>query len=79
VFEKSMSDENNSSPEEDPDNTSPSMTFTQVGSCIYGPGGVERRRQGLRARLERERYERELKKQKSLMNVFRNLFGTGKA
>lgn len=75
---KSMSDENSKSEIENPDNTSPSITYTQVVSCAYGGDGTERRRQGLRARLERERYERELKQQKSFINVFRNLFGVGK-
>ena len=74
-----MSDENNDSTTKDPDNTSPTVTYTQVVRCAYGPDGVDRRRQGLRARLERERYERELKRQKSLINVFRNLFGASKA
>jgi len=73
-----MSDEKIESAVEDPDNTSPSITYTQVASCAFGGDGVERRRQGLRARLERERYERELKRQKSFINVFRNLFGVGK-
>ena len=64
---------------EDQDETSPTVTYTQVASCIYGPseeGLVDRRRQTLRAKLEREHYEREQKKQKSLINTFRNLFGT---
>ncbi|MCP4470591.1 MAG: hypothetical protein GY815_07885 [Gammaproteobacteria bacterium] len=52
--EKSMSDENVNSATEDPDSTSPSITYTQVVSCALAPDGVERRRQGLRARLERE-------------------------
>ncbi len=72
-----MSDENINSATEDPDNTSPSITYTQVVSCALAPDGIERRRQGLRARLKRERYERELERQKSLINVFRNLFGAG--
>ncbi|MCP4765827.1 MAG: hypothetical protein GY875_06090 [Gammaproteobacteria bacterium] len=73
-----MSDESIESEVEDPDNTSSTTTYTQVASCALGPDGVERRRQGLRARLERERYERELKRQKSFINVFRNLFGASK-
>ena len=73
-----MSDENIESEIEDPDNTSSTVTYTQVVSCAYGPDGVDRRRQGLRARLERERYEREIKQQKSFVNVFRNLFGVDK-
>ena len=73
-----MSDENDKSEIEDPDNTSPSITYTRIASCAFGPGGTDRRRQGLRARLKREFYERELKRQKSFINVFRNLFGTSK-
>jgi hypothetical protein len=63
---------------EEQDGTNTTITYTQVASCAFGPtedGMVDRRRQGLRARLERERYERELKKQKSFINTFRNLFG----
>ena len=60
------------------DNTSPTVTYTQIACSAFGQaddGLVDRRRQGLRARLKRERYERELKKQKSFINTFRNLFG----
>ena len=74
-----MDDDNNGNEIEEQDNTSPTVTYTQVASCAFGPGEdglVDRRRQGLRARLMRERYERELKKQKSIINTFRNLFGT---
>ena len=73
-----MSDENSRSDMEDPDNTSSPITYTQVASCAFFPDGVDRRRQGLRARLERESFERELKQKKSFTNVFRNLFGGGK-
>ena len=31
-------------------------TYTQVGSCAVGDNFVERRRQSLRAKLEREKY-----------------------
>ncbi len=73
-----MSDDNANDKIEDLDNTDSTATFTQIASCAYGPtedGCVDRRRQGLRARLKRERYEYELKKQKSFINTFRNLFG----
>jgi hypothetical protein len=63
---------------EEQDNTSSTVTYTQIACSAFGPsddGLVDRRRQGLRARLKRERYERELKKQKSFINTFRNLFG----
>ncbi len=65
---------------EEEDGTDTTVTYTQVASCIYGPaeeGKVDRRRHSLRAKLEREHYERELKKQKSFINTFRNLFSTG--
>ena len=73
-----MSDENSRPKMEDPDNTSSPITYTQVASCALAPDGVDRRRQGLRASLERESYERELKREKTFINVFRNLFGAGK-
>jgi len=73
-----MDDDNIGDEEKDQDNTSPTVTYTQVASCVFGPteeGLVDRRRNSLRAKLEREHYERELKKQKSFINTFRNLFG----
>jgi hypothetical protein len=74
-----MDDEKIKDDVESQDQTSPTVTYTQVASCIYGPteeGLVDRRRNSLRAKLERENYERQLKKQKSLINTFRNLFGS---
>ncbi len=65
---------------EEREDTNTTITYTQVASCIYGPaeeGLVDRRRHTLRAKLEREQYEREIKKQKSIVNTFRNLFSTG--
>ena len=53
-------------------------TYTQVASCAFGNRGVERRRQGLRARLERENYERQLQLNKSFITSFRNLFSLTK-
>ncbi len=52
------------------------VTYTQVASCAVGDCQIERRRQTLRARLEREQYEREQKVQNSFINTFRNLFST---
>jgi hypothetical protein len=49
-------------------------TYTQVVSCVVGSKLVERRRQSLRARLERERYERERELEKSFVSTIRNLF-----
>ena len=48
-------------------------TFTQVVSCAVGDSFVERRRQSLRARLEREQYEREQDLENSFTKTFRNL------
>lgn len=48
-------------------------TYTQVVSCAVGDGFVERRRQSLRAKLEREQYEREQKLENSFTKSFRNL------
>ena len=47
-------------------------TYTQIVSCAVGENKVERRRQSLRAKLEREQYERE-KIEKSFTRSFRNL------
>ncbi len=47
-------------------------TYTQVASCAVGDERIERRRQSLRAKLEREQYERE-QIQKSFTRSFRNL------
>lgn len=47
-------------------------THTQVVSCAVGEERVERRRQSLRAKLEREQYERE-QLEKSFTRSFRNL------
>ena len=48
-------------------------TYTQIASCAVGDGFVERRRQSLRAKLEREKYEREQQLQGSFTKSFRNL------
>jgi len=48
-------------------------TFTQLISCAVGDSFVERRRQSLRARLEREQYEREQDLENSFTKTFRNL------
>ena len=47
-------------------------TYTQVVSCAVGEARVERRRQSLRAKLEREQYERE-KLEGTFTRSFRNL------
>ena len=53
-------------------------TYTQVASCAFGNSKVERRRQSLRARLERENYERQQQLQNSFITSFRNLFSAAK-
>ncbi len=51
------------------------ITFTQIASCVVGAEYIEHRRQSLRAKLEREHYERKKLRQQSFSNTFRNLFG----
>jgi len=48
-------------------------TFTQIVSCAVGDSFVDRRRQSLRAKLEREQYEREQQLENSFTKTFRNL------
>ena len=48
-------------------------TYTQVVSCAVGDTFVERRRQSLRAKLEREQFERQKRLDKSFTRTFRNL------
>ena len=52
-----------------------SLTFTQIASCVVGAEFIEHRRQSLRAKLERESYERKKIQQQSFSNTFHNLFG----
>jgi hypothetical protein len=62
------------------DNTDNSLpiTYTQVASCAIGNDRVERRRQTLRAKLEREAYERQKQLENSFIQTFRNIFSTTK-
>jgi hypothetical protein len=62
----------------DSTDSSLSRTYTQVASCAFGSGKIERRRQSLRARLERERYERQQKLEQSFINTFRNFISSVK-
>jgi hypothetical protein len=55
--------------------TNLSITFTQIASCVVGAEFIEHRRQSLRAKLERENYERKKLQQQSFSNTFHNLFG----
>ena len=52
-------------------------TYTQVVSCLVGSELVERRRQSLRAKLEREKYEREKELENSFISTIRNIFRAG--
>jgi len=52
------------------------ITYTQVASCACGNDPKERRRQSLRAKLEREAYERQEQLENTFMSTFRNLFGS---
>jgi len=65
----------NKSDQSENTDTNLTVTYTQIASCAVDPGFTERRRQGLRAKLERERFERKQRQQKSFGNTFRNLFG----
>ncbi|MDH3636311.1 MAG: hypothetical protein OES20_16555 [Gammaproteobacteria bacterium] len=68
------------------DNTDTSLpiTYTQVASCAIGNDRaehrdrIERRRQTLRAKLEREAYERQKQLENSFIQTFRNIFSTTK-
>jgi hypothetical protein len=59
------------------DNSLP-ITYTQVASCAIGNDRVERRRQTLRAKLEREVYDRQKQLENSFIQTFRNIFSTTK-
>jgi len=52
-------------------------TYTQVVTCVVGKNAIERRRQSLRAKLEREKYEREKGLESSFIATVRNLFKSG--
>jgi len=54
------------------------ITDTQVGCCAVGGYTSKVRRLSLRARLEREREEREQRRQASFISTFRNLFGASR-
>ena len=64
--------------ERDATDSSLGKTYTQVASCAFGNSKVERRRQSLRARLERENYERQQQLQNSFITTFRTLFSATK-
>jgi len=62
----------------DATDSSLTRTYTQIASCAFGNSKVERRRQSLRARLERENYERQQQLENSFITTFRNLFSASK-
>ena len=81
-----MSDDTTDNGIEKMENTDPSLpiTYTQVASCAIGNDRaehrdrIERRRKTLRAKLEREAYERQKQLENSFIQTFRNIFGTTK-
>lgn len=75
-----MSEDNTNTGINGKDNTDNSLpiTYTQVASCAIGSERVERRRQTLRAKLEREAYERQKQLENSFIQTFRNIFSTTK-
>ena len=48
--------------------------FTQVASCAMGSIHKDRRRQSLRAKLEREQFDREQEVEETFITTFRKLF-----
>jgi hypothetical protein len=54
------------------------ITYTQVGCCAVSDYTSKPQRLSLRARLQREREEREERRQASFINTFRNLFGSSR-
>jgi hypothetical protein len=79
-LETSMNDDNTYTGIDALDSTDSSLskTYTQVASCAFSKGKVERRRQSLRAKLERERYERQQKLDQSFISTFRNFISSVK-
>lgn len=75
-----MSEDNTNTGFNRMDNTDNSLpiTYTQVASCAIGNDRVERRRQTLRAKLEREVYDRQKQLENSFIQTFRNIFSTTK-
>jgi hypothetical protein len=51
------------------------ITYTQVACCAVKDYTTRPQRLSLRARLEREREERQQRRQASFINTFRKLFG----
>jgi len=74
-LDTSMNDETTCTGFDEMDATDNSLmrTYTQVVSCAVGDDFVERRRQSLRAKLEREQYERDQELENSFTSTFRNL------
>ena len=48
--------------------------FTQVASCAMSSTPKDRRRQSLRAKLEREQFDREQEVDNTFITTFRNMF-----
>lgn len=60
------------------DTDSDLITYTQVSCCAVDSYTSKAQRLSLRARLEREHEERARRRQASLLNTFRNLFGSSR-
>ncbi len=58
----------------DSTDTNLNITYTQIASCSASGEFIEHRRQSLRAKLERESFERAKLGQNSFFNTFLNLF-----
>ncbi len=54
------------------------ISYTQVACCAVENYTTRAQRLSLRARLEREREEREERRQLSFINTFRNLLGASR-
>ena len=48
--------------------------FTQIASCVGSKTPKERRRQSLRAKLEREQFDRDMQGDENFVTTLRNLF-----
>ena len=58
----------------DATDTNFTITYTQIASCAIGDRDLQASRLSLRAKLERERLERERHTQQSFITTLRNLF-----
>jgi hypothetical protein len=73
-----MDDTNHTGEKSEEATDSDLITYTQVACCAAKDYTSKPQRLSLRARLERERKEREERRQASFINTFRNLFGSSR-